>query len=389
MIFLASIINEGVLQLLLLGIVVIILGTILRYFKQPYIIAYIIAGMLMGKHGFKILTDESTIASIGEIGLILLLFFIGMEISLPKFVKEWKTPTIGTLFQITGSIITTAVVGHIFNWSVSRIIVLGFILSLSSSAIVIKLLEDQKKNNTKIGQDVISILLVQDILIVPMLIASNYLGGVPIRMSEVILQIIGGILIVLGIVAVIKKEGFELPFSKEIEKDHELQVIIAIIVCFGFSVLTSFFGLSAALGAFVGGMVIHATKSTDWFHDSLHSFRILFVAIFFVSIGMMIDVHFLAEHYMVISGLLLSVYICNHFINSLSLYLFNKNWKESLYGGALLAQIGELSFVLCSTAFHTKIITAYEYQLTIIVISLTLLISPFWILGTQKIIKYE
>ena len=381
-----SVINPELINLVLISVIIISVGGILRFFRQPYIIAYILAGVLIGKDGFGIITDEASIRAIGEFGIILLLFFIGMEISLPNFIKNWKIPTFGTIFQILGSILMVGLIGWFFNWSITRIVVLGFIISLSSSAVVIKLLQDNNESQTKIGQSVISILLTQDILIVPMLIVTSYLGGSAPSTKEIILQLIGGLLLISGIIWILRKKEFSLPFSENLKDDHEMQVFMAIIFCFGFAVLTAFFGISAALGAFVGGMVVHSARSTEWFHDSLHSFRVVFVAIFFASIGMMIDVSFLTANWKIITLLIITVYIGNHFINAVVIHYFGRNWKMSLYGGALLAQIGELSFVLASTAFYAEIITDFEYQLTIIVISLTLLISPFWISATKKIL---
>jgi CPA2 family monovalent cation:H+ antiporter-2 len=384
--FALSAINPELINLVLICIIITIVGGILRYFRQPYIIAYILAGVLIGKHGFEIITDEEAIRAIGELGLILLLFFIGMEISLPDFIKNWKIPTFGTIFQVMGSVLMVGVIGWFFDWSLNRIIVLGFIISLSSSAVVIKLLQDNNESQTKIGQSVISILLTQDILIVPMLILTSYLGGSKPSPSEIILQVIGGILLISGIIWVLRKKEFSLPFSEKMKDDHEMQVFMAIVVCFGCAIITALFGISAALGAFVGGMVVHAARSTEWFHDSLHSFRVVFVAIFFASVGMMIDISFLTNNWKIISLIIAAVYIGNHFVNSVVLHYFGRNWKNSLYGGALLAQIGELSFVLASNAFYADIISDFEYHLTIIVISLTLLISPFWISGTKKLL---
>ncbi len=386
MIFLSAI-NPELTNLVVVSIIIIFIGSILKFFKQPYIIAYIIAGVLIGKHGFGLITDEDSIRVIGEFGLILLLFFIGMEVSLPEFIKNWKIPTIGTIIQVIGSVLIVSLIGWGFGWNMNRTVTLGFIISLSSSAVVIKLLQDNNESDTKIGRSVISILLVQDILIVPMLIITTYLGGEIPSTKDIILQLIGGALLVTGIIWILKKKEFSLPYSDKIKADHEIQVFVSILFCFGFAVLTAFFGISAALGSFVGGMVVRAARSTEWFHDSLHSFRVVFVAIFFASIGMLIDLTFLIENWKIIGLLIISVYICNHFINSIILYYFEKDWKTSIYGGALLAQIGELSFVISSTAYHAGIIGDYAYQLTIVVISLTLLISPFWIAITKKILK--
>jgi CPA2 family monovalent cation:H+ antiporter-2 len=388
MILLAAI-DPNLINFVIIGIIIILVGGVLRYFRQPYVIAYILAGVLIGEHGFGLLTDQEIIKVIGEFGLILLLFFIGMEISLPSLIKNWKVPTIGTLLQIFGSILVVGIIGWFFNWGINRIIILGFIISLSSSAVIIKLLQDNKESQTGIGQSVISILLMQDILIVPMLIITNYLGGKEPSGTEVLLQVVGGILLIGGMIWVIRKKEFSLPFGEVLKGDHEMQVFFALIVCFGFAVVTALFGLSAALGAFVGGMVVHAARSTEWFHDSLHSLRVLFVAIFFISIGMMIDLDFLIAHRKIIFLILISVYVCNHFINAIVIHYFGRNWKNSLYGGALLAQVGELGFVLASSAFFANIITDFEYQLTILIISLTLLISPFWIAVTRKAVGMD
>jgi len=363
------------------------LGSLLRWLKQPYVIAYILAGVLMGEHGFGIIiTDKEVITAMGEFGLILLLFFIGMEISLPDLVKNWKVPLFGTSIQIGVSVLIVGAIGWWLGWGMPRIITLGFIISLSSSAVVIKLLQDSGESKSDIGQDVISILLMQDILIVPMLIATSYLGGQSPTSQEVILQLVGGVLIIGGLVYILKKKQIRLPFSKIIETDHELQVFVGFLICFGFAVVTSFFGLSAALGAFVGGLFVHAARSTEWLHDSLHSFRVIFVALFFVSVGMLIDLDFFMGNWKVIGGVILAIYLSNHLINAFALHLFGDSWKESFYGGALLAQVGELSFVLSASAFAAGIITDFTYQLTIIVISLTLLFSPFWIAGTKWIV---
>ncbi len=382
-------VNPSLYGFVILGIIIIILGVILRYFKQPYIIAYIIAGVLLGDYGFQIITDKELITVMGDIGLILLLFFIGMEISLPDLLKNWKVAIIGTFFQILGSVALAGIIGWFLDWQMNRIITLGFVISLSSSAVIIKLLQDSGEIKLPIGKNVLSVLLMQDILIVPMLITTNYLGGNTPSAEESLLQVIGGFLIIGTIIWIWRKKEFQIPFSQQIEHDQELQVFVALVVCFGCAITTAFFGLSAALGAFVGGMVIHAACSTEWFHDSLHALRVMFVALFFVSIGMLIDLSFLIENWEIVGLVIIAVYLSNHLINTLVLHYFGREWKTSIYGGALLAQVGELSFVLVASALSSQIISDFTYQLTIIVISLTLLISPFWIATTKKIVKME
>lgn len=385
MIQLSAAFNQTLLSMLIVGIVVIFIGLMLKRIKQPLIVAYIITGILLGPSGIGVIDNVELVEELGELGLILLLFFIGMEISLPELVKLWKTSLFGTLIQILASVLAIFAIGHFFNWSLEQIIVIGFVISLSSSAVVIKLLEDNNEINTSIGQNVISILLMQDMLIVPLLIITELLSGLRPTNTEMIMQIGGGLFIILIFIFILKKGKIKLPFSKWMEKDHELQVFIAILFSFGFASFTSFLGLSAALGAFFAGIIVHATDTKEWFHDSLHSFRVSFVSMFFVSVGMLIDLHFLASNILIISLLVLSVFLTNHFINTFTLHLFCKNWRNSIYGGALLAQIGELSFILATTAYLRNVIDVLIYQLIISTISITLLLSPFWILATKKI----
>jgi CPA2 family monovalent cation:H+ antiporter-2 len=232
-----------------------------------------------------LIEDPEIIEILGELGLILLLFFIGMEISLPDIFKMINTAFIGVIMQVTGSIAVVLILGLILGWSFPVIIFLGFVIALSSTAVVIKLLEEKNEINTAIGQHVVSILIMQDLVIVPMILITEYLGGKVHSTGMIIVQIIGSLAIISGFVWILKKKKIKFPFQEYLVKDHELQVFVAILFCFGFAILTSYMGLSAALGAFFAGILVHASDSTKWFHESLHSFRIAFVSMFFVSIG--------------------------------------------------------------------------------------------------------
>ena len=385
MVLLSVVIHQSIINIVIIGFVIMFLGFLLKKIKQPVIIAYILAGIIVGPSGLGILKDKTVIDILGELGLILLLFFIGMEISLPSMFKMWKTALLGVLFQVLISVLLISIIGYYFDWSINRIVILGFVLSLSSSAVVIKLMDEKKEIKTPIGQSVLSILLMQDMVIVPMLLITDFLGGEIPSVGAILLQIFGGIIILIVFWYIIKNKTIKVPFAEKIKSDHETQVFIAVLFSFGLAILTSLIGLSAALGAFFAGIIVHAADATEWVHDSLHAFRVAFVSMFFVSIGMLIDLSFLFENYLIILFLLVSVYITNNLINTLILQYFCKNWKNSIYGGAMLAQVGELGFVVLGVAYLNNSISEYTYQLTIITISLTLLISPMWIMITEKI----
>jgi CPA2 family monovalent cation:H+ antiporter-2 len=375
--------------LVVLSVGIILISFLFKLLKQPYVIAYILVGVLMGPNGFQVITDESLISNLGSFGLVLLLFFIGMEISLPKLIANWRIPVLGTLIQVLFSVGIVWIVGSFFYWQLNHIIVLGFVISLSSSAIVISFLQDKGLIASNLGQNIIGILLVQDILVVPMLIILNYLSGAAPSILDITKQIIGGVLILGITILVLKKKKIRLPFGRYIRKDHEIQVFIALAFCFGFSLLTAFFGLSSALGAFVAGMIVSKAKETAWVYRSLHAFRIFFVALFFVSVGMLIDLDFLMENLGVVSIMVVLAFITNNLVNAMIVRFLGESWSDSMYTGAILAQIGEFSFILGATAYFIGLISDYTYQLIISTISMTLIISPFWIFLMRKILGLQ
>lgn len=372
-------------KLVLLSGGIIVLSFILKLLKQPYVIAYILAGVVLGSHGLELVTDEALITNLGSFGLILLLFFIGMEISLPDLIANWRISIFGTLLQVAFSVLAVYALGFFMDWEMARIVKLGFVISLSSTAVVIKILADRDELKTKVGQNVLGILLAQDVFIVPMLIALSYLSGKPPEPSEIIMQVVGGLFIIAVIAYVMYKKHITLPFEKLIKSDHELQVFIAFAFCFGFAVVTALFGLSSALGAFVAGILVSSAKATGWVHESLHAFRVVFVALFFVSVGMLIDLDFFQQNFQTVLLLVLLIFLVNNVINAVVMRMFGQKWADSLYGGAILSQVGEFSFILSSAGYAVGIITEYTYQLIVSIIPITLVISPFWAALVKRI----
>lgn len=358
---------------------VLLLGLILRAIRQPHVVAYLLAGVALGPAGVGLVTDQVTIARFGEIGVILLLFFVGMEISLPRLLANWKVPVIGTLLQIAVSVACTVGLGAWKGWPWQRSILLGFVISLSSTAVVIKLLQRRGEIDQPIGQDVVGVLLVQDLAIVPMLIAIGVMGGTTLSPTAIVLQVVGGIVCVGLMLFVATRDRIRLPLDRLLQGDQELQVFAAGFLCFGLALLTGLAGLSAALGAFLGGVVVGAAKETEWIHEALFPFHVLLLALFFVSVGMLIDLQFVWDHVAMVALLLAAVLLTNTAVNMFVLRGLGRTWPNSVYGGAVLSQIGEFSFVLAAVGKQTGIIENFGYQATIAVIALSMLLSPAWI----------
>ena len=372
-------------------LVILAVAFLMRFIRQPYVIAYLIAGVLLGPHGFGLFEDEELASQIGSVGVMLLLFFVGMEVSMPKLLANWRIALWGTLLQIVVSVLAVGLIGLFLDWPLQRITLLGFVISLSSTAVVFKMLQEWNEMDSRVGQNVIGILIAQDMAVISMLLCLGWMSGQGSGSGRLFIQLIGAFFFTALIVWALRKGEIKLPFRRWLREDHEAQVFVAMGLCFGLALISGLMGLSSALGAFVAGILVSATKETEWVHHSLDSFRVVFLALFFVSIGMLIDLDFIEQHWLLLLLLVLVTLLVNTFINALALKGLGENWNDSLYAGAMLSQIGEFSFVLGAVGYTSSIISEYGYKITIATIALSLLFSPVWIayfkhrcVGTEK-----
>ena len=188
---------------------------------------------------------------------------------------------------------------------------------------------------------------------------------------------------------IVATKQLHFPLARWLKHDRELQVFTALGICFGLAFITAWFDLSTALGAFLAGMLINAAKETQWVHHTLDSFKVLFVSIFFVSVGMLLNIGFLIENWPEVVLLVFLALVTNTFINAMILKAAKFDWRDSLYAGILLSQIGEFSFVLSAVGLQSGLINDYGYQLAICVIALSLIISPLWINLGRRWLKWE
>ncbi|AIT08513.1 sodium:proton exchanger [Candidatus Francisella endociliophora] len=380
--------NEPLIPLfvfVMLGILVVTI--ILKKLKQPYVVAYLLTGILLGPYGLKLIEDQESLARLGEIGVILLLFFAGMEVSPRKFAENWKVPTFGTMLQMLVTSLIVSIVGLFLHWSFAKILLFGAVISLSSTAVVLKLLHDSGSMKTRLGQNVLGVLLVQDLAVVPMLIIVRIIGGEMPTLGQVAIQIIGGIFVISIAAIMAVKKNIKLSFLSGLGKDEEMRVFAALVICFGMAALTESLELSSALGAFVGGMIVATLEETEWVGHSLSTVKTIFMALFFISVGMLIDLNLFWNHIVLFVCILLLVYFLNTTINALIFKALRQRLEEALIGGAMLSQIGEFSFVLITMGHVSNIITDSMYQYCITLISLSLLFSPLWISSVNLFIR--
>ena len=367
------------LKLLIAVLALLGVGLMMRFLRQPHIVAYLLAGVLLGPHGMGLFDDPETMARAGEFGVALLLFFVGMKVSPRKLMARWRVTGIGTMVQIIASVGVVAVVGLILDWGLNRILLIGFVISLSSTAVVLNVLQDRRELHTQAGRDVIGVLLTQDLAIIPMLVIIGLLGGDTPSRESLALQGAGIFFIGVMLWWLISSDRVRLPLGARLRSDHEMQVFAALGLLLGMAYLTAWFGLSAAMGAFLAGMLIGVAKETNWVQSRLDPFRVVFVALFFVSIGALVDLSFFNEHFALIVSLSGLVLVTNWLINAFTFHLLGESWGHSVYTGALLSQIGEFSFILAAVGLQVGTITDFAYQLTVAIIAVSLLFAPAWI----------
>jgi len=369
-----------------LSLIVLLLILLLRRLKQPYFIAYIVAGVLLGPQVFNIIHKPDVISELGEIGIIIMMFSIGSEIDLRYLTRNFYKPLLIAVVQIVLSFMCMYFVGSYAGWQITTIVLTAFIISISSSAIVFQYLARTGEIKSQLGMITCGVLLMQDILVIPMMLALNFMSGTAVSAIQLIKVCAGGILMILFLKGALTKKLFKIPMQKEITADHELQVFIGFSICFTMAWISGWFGLSTAFGAFASGILIGHDKATHWLGSSLIPFRVFFMAFFFLAVGLQLDINFFIQNAGTIILISFSVLFINSLINTILFKLTKNSWRDSLYGGALLSQIGEFSFILMTMAASLKLVENYTYQITLAVITSTMLLTTIWLMIIQQLI---
>ncbi len=376
--------DQIIIYFVVCALVALSLGLTMSLVKLPVFTGYILAGALLGPHGIGFIADLNLMNQLGSVGVVLLLFFIGVEISPKEIIEKWRIALLGTLLQVLLSVGVVSLLGLYFDWPLARIVLIGFVISLSCTAVVIDYLKSRGEMNSPIGQNLLAILVMQDLFVVPMLIILGLLGGDGVEVSTVWRQLLGCILIFGALVWVIRKDQITIPGLDRLREQPELKVFTALLICFALAFVTGILQLSTALGSFLAGILVGRTRESQWINSKLEAIKIIFVALFFASVGALIDLHFLLDNWLQITLLVAVVFITNTLINAGLLKMLGVGSWDSIYGGALMAHVGEFSFVLAAIGLNVMIVTEIAYQLTISTIALTLFLGPVWVGSIRK-----
>ncbi|MDQ6986814.1 MAG: cation:proton antiporter [Mariprofundaceae bacterium] len=363
----------------------LLLATLMREIQLPAAIAYIVTGVLVGPTGLGLVHDRELLTHMGELGVIMLMFFIGMEVSLPRLIAGWRIAVLGTGAQIGISVLICMLGTMLFGLPWQTGVLFGFIVSMSSTAVVLSMLKDSGELEHPFGQNALGVLLMQDLAIVPMMIVIGLISGSGGDWTSTAIQLAGGVVLVALAVWLIRTPGWRIPAW--LTQGMERRVMLGLFLCFAAAMLTAELGLSAPFGAFLAGMLLHASDQSDWVEEHLRSLHIVFVAIFFLSVGMLVDIHFVLEHWPMMIALTLAVLVLNSGINSLVLRALGESWPVALLTGGVLGQIGEFSFLLASMGLTLGLMGQTANHITIAVIALTLMLSPVWMIGIKALIR--
>lgn len=371
--------QEILLSVSVMCLLILLLIFLLKKLRQPYLVAYILAGFILGPHVSGLFNKPEDISSLGEIGILLLMFFLGVEIEIPDKRNLLLQPFIAQTVKTVLSVLCALLIGAILHWKAGNILILSILLTFNSTAVVSETLHRSGELGNRWGKMILNILLLQDIMLAPAFTLFQFTGRPHIDISQLTACLGGCLLIFLLLNSIRNGTLFQLYIWKEIEKDHDLQVFAGSLICLGFALLASLCGLSGPVGSFAAGVYIGRTRIFQWLGRALQPFKVFFVALYFVSIGLMLDVEYIQKHYVIILSITFLVLLTNSLLSALVFRLLKYSWKSSFYAGALLSQTGELGVLASSLAYRSGIISLDFFKTSVAVTGLTLLLSTGWI----------
>lgn len=371
--------DYGVLgNLLLIYTVSIAVVFLFHQFRLPSIAGFLVAGALIGPHGLNLISDIETVQVLAEIGIVLLLFTIGIEFSLKHLASLRRLLLIAAPIQVGGVIAIALAGGLLAGLQVQQAVFWGFLLSLSSTAIVLKALAASGDSDSPHGRATIGILVFQDLAVVPMILLTPILASPSDGALSSVLFTLGKSLLVVG--CIVAGAWFAVPRLLEHivrSRSRELFLLTVIVLCLGIAWLTSLGGLSLALGAFIAGLVISESEYSHQAIAEVLPFRDSFNSLFFVSIGILMDWHILLEYPIMVVGLLILVLLVKFVAGAVAVLAASLPPRAAVMTGIALAQVGEFSFILAQVGQDNNLLSGTPYQIFLAVSVCSMIITPF------------
>ncbi len=364
--------------------IVIILGLsifiilLFQKIKVPSLLGFLLAGIIAGPYAFNLISSQHEVELLSEIGIIFLLFIIGIELSLKGLAAIKKTIIIGGGMQVGGTILLTAFLANIIGIPLNTAVFIGFLFSLSSTAIVLKILQEKGEVTSPHGRITVAILIFQDIVVVPMMLLTPLLTGqdenIWNTLGILLIKIVGVLIIIYLLAIYIVPRIFELVIKS---KNRELFILTTIVFCFSVAWLTSAIGLSLALGAFFAGLII---SESDYSHQATANvlpFREIFISFFFISVGSLLNLEFFFNNFIYVILLVIAVILLKMLIITITVISLRYPARTMFLTVFSIFQVGEFSLLLSTVGLENGLLPTNIYQYFLAISIITMALTPF------------
>jgi CPA2 family monovalent cation:H+ antiporter-2 len=363
-------------------------GLILSALGHSPILGYIIAGVLLGPSCLRFITDSESVMVFSEMGILFLMFAIGLGLSFEKVKNMWKKSMFITAISTLLSYIVMLVVGYILKIPQNGILLMTFCVALSSTAVTVKSLNNLENDDNAVGESTFGILISQDIAAIIMVLIIGFIGtnsqeSEPYR----IIALIAFILVLTLIFLQFNK--FSSKLTSFIKKHVDMLSMLVFGTCIGSGVLAEVFGLSASFGAFIAGLILGNSGMSEEIKKISSPIEEILLMTFFLSIGLLVDLKFVWNNLFLVLFGVLFVTIGKTIINIMVLRLFKFPMKESFIISVLLAHIGEFSFMLSDVASKVGIIDSFGVKFLVSLTALSLFFSPFWLSFAKRCASFS
>jgi CPA2 family monovalent cation:H+ antiporter-2 len=359
-----------------------VVTVVFHLLRQPVVLGYIAAGVLIGPHTppYALVTDEQTIRTLAELGIVFLLFSLGLEFSLRHLRQVGATALVAALMGIVLMLWLGYEVGLAFGWSTMDALFLGAMLSISSTTITVKAIEELGLKKQPFAQVVFAILIVEDVLAIAMIALLSGIAATGTVVTADVLRTLGGLMVflvaslVIGILAVPRLLDFVAKFHRD-----EMLLVGVLGLLFGFCLLVSWLGYSLALGAFVIGVIVAEARCLPRIEHLVTPVRDMFSAIFFVAVGLQLDPNSLFDYAKPIAVVSTVVVVGKIVSRCAGAFVAGQSGRVALRVGMSLAQIGEFSFIIATLGATLKVTSGFLFPIAVAVSAITTLLTPYLI----------
>jgi len=348
----------------------------LHRLKVPSIIGFIVAGVIIGPHDVGIVQDVRSVEILAEIGVILLLFTIGIEFSLGRLMKMRKAVLGGGGIQVLLTIALFGSAAYFVTGHTGRSVFIGFLAALSSTAIVFKILSERGETDSPHGRVIAGILIFQDLCVIPLMLLVPALSGENIKAADLAVTMGKAVLIIAVVLASARWIVPGLLHQVVHTRSRELFITTIILICLGIPLLTSRFGISLSLGAFLAGLIISESEYAHQAISDILPFKDSFLGMFFVSVGMLLDVQYMFDNFLILALVVFMIFCLKILTGTIASLSLGTPLRTSLHTGLGLAQIGEFSFILAVAGKSSGLMTEDFYQLFLSSSVATMMMTP-------------